>query len=308
MKTIKVNPEFAHELACVIPHAYWLHTQGKLDKVITSKDMKPFYYFCDNVEEYFSNRTISTLEGGMTEEMIPMNWIHGKTDEQGKFHNGVLDYSKGWTPPPYKKHYSNKEFNLGKFIVVNNIFNIESGNTVNLTRRFIDIPTLNEIFTYLVNEGYTVIYKRPDNSEFVIDQNEQSSVDQRVNLTAFTDKGLISDYELCDHYDGKVINMNDLRNEYPQYSYNEFQLRLFSNAEGFVSVNGGGSVLCSYFGVPIIVYVPKGKELRPNYLDSPESYFRKLSNSDVYPILDPEAKFPGTNNYSKLINKVKEIF
>ena len=44
---IKSNPEFGIELALVVPYAYWLHTQGKLDKVITSKGMKPFYYFCD---------------------------------------------------------------------------------------------------------------------------------------------------------------------------------------------------------------------------------------------------------------------
>ena len=55
---IKSNPEFGIELALVVPYAYWLHTQGKLDKVITSKGMKPFYYFCDDVEESFNYRTI----------------------------------------------------------------------------------------------------------------------------------------------------------------------------------------------------------------------------------------------------------
>ena len=52
-KTIKANPEFASELVCVVPHTYWLHQQGLLEKVITSKEMKPFYYFCDNVEEFY---------------------------------------------------------------------------------------------------------------------------------------------------------------------------------------------------------------------------------------------------------------
>ncbi len=50
MKTIKVNSEFASELVCVIPYAYWLHKRGELEKVITSKGMKPFYYFCDDVK------------------------------------------------------------------------------------------------------------------------------------------------------------------------------------------------------------------------------------------------------------------
>ena len=34
-------------------------SQGKLDMVIiTSKGMKPFYYFCDDVREEFTQRTI----------------------------------------------------------------------------------------------------------------------------------------------------------------------------------------------------------------------------------------------------------
>ena len=44
---VKANPEFGVELALVVPYAYHLHTQGKLDTVITSKGMKPFNYFCD---------------------------------------------------------------------------------------------------------------------------------------------------------------------------------------------------------------------------------------------------------------------
>ena len=46
---IKTNPEFGTELALTIPYAYYLHTQGKLDTVITSKGMKPFYYFCNEL-------------------------------------------------------------------------------------------------------------------------------------------------------------------------------------------------------------------------------------------------------------------
>jgi len=305
MKTLKINPEFAHELACVIPYAYWLHKQGELKKVITSKDMKPFYYFCDDVEEYFSDRTVSTLEGGMTEDVVPMNWIHGSNDANGNFQNGVLDYSLGWTPPPYKEYYSNNDVNLDRpFVVVSNIFNIESGNHINQSRRYINIKTLNEIFNHLTSKRYTVVYKRPDNTEFVTDQNESQTIQNKISLVEDTNLGTISDYKLCEYYNGQVINMNDLKNEYPQYSYNEFQLKLFSNANGFVTVNGGGSILCSYFGAPTIVYVPAGKELRPNYLDNPNSYFRKLGGCKVHPVLDP-----GENNdYSKLINKVKEVF
>ena len=74
MKTITVNCEFASELICVIPYAYWLHQNNQLKGVITSKGMKPFYYFCDNVEEKYENRSIDNNTNGV--QNLPNNWIH----------------------------------------------------------------------------------------------------------------------------------------------------------------------------------------------------------------------------------------
>ena len=71
---VKTNPEFGIELALVVPYAYHLHTQGKLDSVITSKGMKPFYYFCDNVEEKYEHRTIDNGAAGLNS--LPNNWLH----------------------------------------------------------------------------------------------------------------------------------------------------------------------------------------------------------------------------------------
>ena len=59
---VDCNPEFGCELVLGIPYAYWLHKNNQLEKVITSKGMKPFYYFCDNVEEKFEFRTISAIK------------------------------------------------------------------------------------------------------------------------------------------------------------------------------------------------------------------------------------------------------
>ena len=73
-KTIKINSEFASELVCVIPYTYWLHERGELEKVITSKGMKPFYYFCDDVEERFEVRTFDVNTNGLQD--VPNNWIH----------------------------------------------------------------------------------------------------------------------------------------------------------------------------------------------------------------------------------------
>ena len=296
-----------------VPYAYWLQLHGKLSGVTTSKDMKPFYYFCDNVIEKYTHRTMDHKTSGLVD--LPNTWIHhnsekltGKsldelsTEEQTEV-NGVLDYSQ-WTPPPYAKHYQTDEFNhLKPYIVVNSNYNVEYGNDITESLRYFDIKILYEIFNYLTNKGYHVIYKRPDNTEFTLDQNEMITLSGKFTLTANVQgTGVISDYDLCEYYD-KVINLNLLKKDYT-YRYNELQMKLFSSADGFITTNGGGGDLCSYFRKPIIFYVPHGKELRPGYLTKSNSYVKKLSNADIHVVLDEG----NVNDYSKLIEKMKEIF
>jgi len=313
MKTIKVNCEFASELVCVIPYAYWLHQDNQLEKVITSKGMKPFYYFCDNVDERFEYRTFDLSINGLKD--VPNEWIHHNanavfrenydqlTEDQWEDVNGVLDYSQ-WTPPPYVDYYQTDEFNhLKPYVVINSNYNVEYGNDITKSMRYIDIKTLYEIFNYLTDKGYHVIYKRPDNTEFTLDQNEMITLSGKFTLTANVQgTGVISDYDLCEYYD-KVINLNLLKKDYT-YRYNELQMKLFSSADGFITTNGGGGFLCSYFRKPILFYVPHGKELRPGYLTKENSYVKKLSNADIHVVLDEG----NVNDYSKLIEKMKEIF
>ena len=116
--------------------------------------------------------------------------------------------------------------------------------------------------------------------------------------------GIMSDYDLCEHFEGNVIDMNKMKKEYPQYDYNTFQLKLFSSAEGFVTTNGGGGILCSYFQKPVVMYIPHGKELRTNYVTNKDSYLNKLSENNIYPVIDEG----NMNNYSKVIEKIKKVF
>ena len=220
MITIKTNCEFASELICVIPYAYWLHQNNKLEKVITSKGMKPFYYFCDDVEERFEYRTFDMNQNGLND--VPNNWVHhnceavfGKaydklTEEEQVKANGVLDYSQ-WTPPPYKNHFGfwDEFLDLKPYVVINNNFNIEAGNDITESRRYFDLNTLSNMFYYLQDAGYNVIYKRPDNTEFAPDQNEMATLQGGYQFSEMTDQGTMSDYGLCDYYDN-VFNMNQM--------------------------------------------------------------------------------------------------
>jgi len=309
MKTITVNCEFASELICIIPYAYWLHQNNQLKGVITSKGMKPFYYFCDNVEERFDYRTFDINQNGLND--VPNNWVHhnaeaifGKdhselSEEEQREANGVLDYSQ-FTPPPYRKEFRSNLFdNIKPYVVINNNYNIEFGNDIKDSRRYFDLQTLSAMFYYFYENDYNVIYKRPNNTEFTLDQNEMATLHGGYELKQRTDAGIISDYQLCNYYDN-VYNLNDFNIS----DYNKFQLECFSGAEGFITTNGGGGILTCYFDKKVLFYVPHGKELRDGYLTKENSYVNKLSDAKVHVVLDG-----GENNdYTKILNKMKDIF
>ena len=318
METIDIHPEFAHELVCVIPYTYWLHKQGKLKKVITSKGMKPFYYFCDDVEEKYKMRHLDNVESGLSK--MPNDWIHHNASavfgkeyndlEDKTLANGVLDYSQ-WTPPPYSKEYSNPKMDLGKpYVVINNTYNIEFGMDISQSIRYFDMQFLMTMFNYFIEKGYKVIYKRPTNTEYAPDSNEMQTIHEgHYMLKAQLENGdWITDYELCDKYNGEVINMNSIQlngTDGEPISYNELQLRLFASADGFITTNGGGGVLCSYFDKPVVMHVPHGKELdREKYLTKENSYINKLSSAKINVVLDKNNE----SNYQKVFKKIKEIF
>jgi len=305
--TLTLNPEFAHEIVLGIPYAYYLHQQGRLERVITSKGMKPFYFFCKNVEERFESRTIDNQTAGLNQ--LPNNWIHNNSSlglpEDEK--HGVLDYSQ-WTPPPYTKVFTSGGFTK-PHVIINNTYNIEFGNVGERPLRSFDIKSLYEMFVYFKEKGYIVIYKRPNNTEFTIDQNELNTLSSGMTLSAEVDGvGVMTDYQLCKHFDN-VYTMEEVlqTNEWGGVSYNQVQLSLGSSASGFITCNGGGGILCAYFNKPVIMYVPDGKEKRSGYLTNKNSYINKLSNASIYPIFD-NPRETGVSNYDGVLGKMKEIF
>jgi len=292
---VKANPEFGIELALVVPYAYHLHTQGKLDGVITSKGMKPFYYFCDDVREEFNQRTIDNSLAGLDE--LPNNWIHGINPLEEP---AVLNYDE-WTPPPYKEHYKiidDLPTEPRKRVMITNKFNLEHGEE---PFGFFDIQCLYDMFTYITSCGYDVIYKRATNkeSEFAIDENEIGSIAQGYeNITADVEGiGVISDRELPKYMEGVTLFDDLIQDE----DYNTTQLKVMANCDYFISVCGGNSILSSYFDGTMISYIHKGKELRPNYFGQ-NSYFRKLSNAKIVPVYDVIGKV-NTETYHHKVNK-----
>jgi len=268
--------------------------------VITSKGMKPFYYFCDDVREEFEQRTVDNSLAGLDE--LPNNWIHGINPLEEP---AVLNYDE-WTPPPYKEHYETIDdlpTEPRKIVFISNKYNLEHGQE---PLGFFDIQCLYDMFTYITSCGYDVIYKRATNkeSEFAVDENEMNSIHQGYHdITADVEGiGVISDRELPKYMENVTL-FDDILYQFDN-NYNETQLKVMANCDHFISVCGGNSILSSYFGGTMISYVHKGKELRPNYFGE-NSYFRKLSNAKIVPVYDVIGKV-NTETYHHKVNTTEK--
>lgn len=305
--TLDLNPEFGYELVCAAPYAYWLKEQGEYVKVVTSVGMKPYYWFCDEVEEKYTTRSVDNSSNGV--QNLPNTWIHhnaiavfGKdynllTEEEQKQANGWLDYSK-WIAPPYAKEYKREGVpNLNNYVIISNRFNLEHGQ---VPIGYFDIESLYTMFNLLTEKGYNVIYKRPRNTEFATDPNELQNQDIKANVEG---QGIITDYDLTKYFEN-VYLFDDIVKEVGG-TYNEAQLAIYSNAEGFISMGGGSSILCSYFNKPVIIYVNTSKDIRPGYFEG-ESYFNKLSDAKVLPVVDTidEIVKRGYRDYTKVYENI----
>ena len=308
--TIDINPEFGYELACSIPYANWLKENGQEVIVVTSKGMRPFYWFCDEVVEKHTYRSIDNSTNGV--QNLPNTWVHhnalanfGKdyselTEEDKIKANGWLDYSK-WSPPAYRKRYLDTSLELPEnYIVISNRYNLEHGQE---PIGYFDIESLNNIFNLLSEKGYNVVYKRPNNTEFTTDPNELRDRNITANVKGV---GTITDYQLTSFYNN-VFLFDDLVKSIGR-DYNTSQLNIFSKAQGFISMGGGSSILCSYFEKPVLIYVNTSKDIRPGYFDD-NSYFRKLSGAPIYPVVDTKESIiqRGWKDYSKVYKYIKEV-
>jgi len=320
---VDCNPEFGIELALALPYAYWLHEQGKLEKVITSKGMKPFYYFCDNVEEKYEHRTIDNAVAGLNS--LPNSWIYGMKENAELYKEewehwksfrdvdrgcGILDYRE-WKMPEYTNRFKNDKFVFEKpFIVIANRYNWEHGGK---PVGYFNIKCLYEMFNYLTDNGYIVIYKRPKNTEFPLDQNEMNTIYNREVLTDNVEGiGLISDYDLTKYYDD-VILVENVLSKAKDYTYNELQLNLFANSDGFIGISGGSTLLLNLFQKPTLTYLYNSSDLRQKFWENEDGIkniknYYYMMNPNVIPFVDKDCNEMNNNNYERFLTKIRETF
>jgi hypothetical protein len=254
--------EFAFELLAVVPYAYWLHEQGRLERTVSSPDTRCLYYFSKDHREVPGPRRFVPITEYPAGEM-------GERRFDKLAFPACLDRSR-WAPPPYAERFRDQRFAWDRpaCIVCNKA---SSENDLGGARvNSIDTDVLVELIARL-RARYQVVYDRPRGSDIVNDAH------QRV--------GELGDFEAIASRFPDVFTIQALHARHPELSFNELQLRLFAGCRRFVSVVGGSAYLASWFGGVNVVYARAGWEVDCGAF---ASWFDAFSGARVIAVSSPE--------------------
>lgn len=260
------NSEFGYELIVAVPYAYYLHENGLLNKTISGKLSEPLYYFSPNHEINSEKRSWNN-----TKKLI------GSGMPNSRVHIPKLDMSQ-FSPPPYKEHFTNDKYKWDKpTICICNKHAIEWGKS---PINYFSLEVLKEMFNTL-KDDYQIIYVGVDIAGEIKDKDN----DDFLHL---------GDIDLCETYD--VILFQDLLKE-SDLTWNELIMSIFANTDKFITINGGYSVLASYFGGTNIIYCKTGSEVSPS-VNSFKNWYHEFGGSNI--IL--------TRTHHQLISEVKNNY
>lgn len=254
------NMELGYELLSAIPHAYELSLTNELKGTRSGKWSEPFYYFSPKHEINPIERKYDHVK--LAARYMPYTEIH-----QPELQDRIF--------PPYKERFANDEFKWTKpTLCICNRANIEWRRGV---INYFDADILDWLFTKLKRK-YKIIY-----FPVVIPKEIQDSVEP-------VDVG---DAEVARRH--KITMFPDLI----KTNWNETLLKVFANCENYITMNGGYSILASYFSGTNIIYskpgFPQCHELRVN------SFWRWYPNiNNVRTLHVPD--------YDELKSKVETIY
>ena len=212
------NIEFGYELIAVLPYAYWLNERGLLDGTVSGHDTDCLYYFSKNHTVRNEKRSFYN-----TNQCTAPN-IH--------IHKPTLKLDQ-WTPPPLKQRYFTKHND--RLVIVCNRHNIEwNKEPIN----FFSIDDLTKIFNTL--QDFEIVYINIDGKKEYYDNAEPIS---------------LNEYDYIRNNFKNVTIIHDIQTT---KTFNELQLELFASCSKFITMNGGHSILASYFGGENIIYSKYG--------------------------------------------------
>ncbi len=230
MKTVNShNIEFGYELLSAVPYAYELFLKGELSETISGKLSEPLYYFSPK-------HTINPK---------PRSWFN-----TSKARGSGLPYLSIHQPelqpkqfPKYKEQFANDQFKWEKpTLCICNRANIEWEHSI---INYFDANILTWLFENL-KEKYEIVY-----FPILIPDSIQ---DNGTPVKVFNDVALAKKHGV------KVFTeiMGD--------HWNDAILKTFANCEHYITMNGGYSILASYFSGQNIIYskpgTPETKEIK----------------------------------------------
>lgn len=250
MKETNFNGEFGWELLKAVPYAYSLHLRKVPLKTISCRDTRCLYYFSPDHEERHQKRVI--MCGSHWTDPLPFGSIHRRSPPD----------RDNWTPPPYKEHFRGRLPQDQPAVVISNKYNVEwDGPPVN----YISKKGLIDMVEAL-RDRYRVYYNRPTS---IVPDNSQ-------------------DLDLGEKEEMRAAGATLVEDEYQKYkdsmTFNEFQMRLMAGCDRFVSVQGGTSILSSYFGGTNLILAKRGQELEWGSY----SWYPLLSGCDARVLGDEE--------------------
>ncbi len=227
------NIELGYELLSAVPYAYELHLNGRLNGTRSGTLSESFYPFSPRHEINPEPRSwYNTSRAGMgsrAKNLIGLPWVDIHKPEQP---HKVF--------PDYRKYYEAMRFDKPTLCICNRA-NIEWDHSV---INYFDADILDWMFAAL-KEHYHIVYF-PISIPAAIQDNakpkqlfDDTAIARRHGVSLITDLG--------EHW-------------------NDTMLRVFSGCEHYITMNGGYSILASYFAGTNIIYSkpgkPETKELR----------------------------------------------
>eukprot|EP00271_Cylindrocystis_brebissonii_P000733 TRINITY_DN1095_c0_g1_i7.p1 TRINITY_DN1095_c0_g1~~TRINITY_DN1095_c0_g1_i7.p1 ORF type:complete len:443 (-),score=32.33 TRINITY_DN1095_c0_g1_i7:138-1466(-) len=256
--------EFGYELMVVLPFAYYHFLQGTLGTTKSCGDSSAalLYWFSERHEH---------VEGCARDDyknlLRPYGWMRG-------LHKSRIPPE--WYPPPLAQHFREwgKLWKIpphSKLIIISNKLSNEwFKGPVNI----LDLPTIKRTIRSYMDAGFYVIYNRAGNA--VPEDKWQLADNPGFRLD---DYKVIRKLRLQEPYRSRLRLVQDIAEEYPDLSFNEVQFRLMARSKCFISVQGGNSIVSSYFGGTNIIFARRGFEL--DFKAYYKTYYRLAGTSVV---------------------------
>ena len=259
--------ELGYELLLMSPYLNELKHHDLLRKTIGPPGSTPFYFFSPN----------------HLEAPISRHYCLGPSAHP-TMHTDAFSM-KNWLPPAFKSFYANDVLRFEKpLLIIHNKYATEWDHAPS---NFIDVPTLINLVA-LLKHNYAVVYLRPLGHEtgFNQDHSVQVAFDDHKTLKAAHPEVLIA---------------GDLWRQYEHaFDFNVFQLKLHANCDNYISVQGGSSILASFFANKNLIYAVEGGEIR-----QPHEY------REIYPRLNVKVKrstIIHVQSYPELLTAAKAEF